>query len=138
MTLTPQQKSEIIRELVGFLKDEPEIQRIVVFGSFLSSDAPNDLDVAVFQTSSEKYLPLAMKYRRKIDPLARRIAVDVIPLRPNPPKVAFLEEIARGEVVYERYPVGGALPDAEPDREQCRQCLTVAERVIQSVQQSLK
>jgi predicted nucleotidyltransferase len=102
MPLTPQQKSEIIRELVGFLKDEPEIQRIVVFGSFLSSNAPNDLDVAVFQTSSEKYLPLAMKYRRKIEPLAQRIAVDVIPLRPNPPKVTFLEEIARGEVVYER------------------------------------
>ena len=37
-----------------------------------------------------------------------------------------------------RYPVGGALPDAEPDREQCQHCLKVAERVLQSVQQHLK
>ena len=28
-----------------------------------------------------------------------------------------------------RYPVGGALPDADPDRETCQHCLSIAERV---------
>lgn len=37
-----------------------------------------------------------------------------------------------------RYPVGSALPDAEPDREQCHHCLKVAKRVLLSVQQHLK
>ena len=102
MTLTSRQKSELKQMLVHCLKDDPAIQRIVVFGSFVHSDAPNDLDVAIFQTSSEKYLPLAIKYRRMTEPLARRIAVDVIPLRPNPPLTTFLAEIQQGETVYER------------------------------------
>ena len=102
MTLTAQQKNEVKRTLVNCLKGEPEIQRIVIFGSFLHSNAPNDLDVAIFQTSSEKYLPLAMKYRRMTEPLTQYIAVDVIPLRPNPPAMAFLEDIQQGEVVYEK------------------------------------
>jgi len=36
-----------------------------------------------------------------------------------------------------RYPVGGALPDAEPDRETCQRCLNIAELVMQSVQRHL-
>ena len=51
--------------MVGSLKTEREVCRIVVFGSFVNSDNPHDMDVAVFQDSDEKYLPLAMKYRRK-------------------------------------------------------------------------
>jgi len=43
-----------------------------------------------------------MKYRRKIEPLAQHIAVDVIPLRPNPPAMAFSADIQQGEVVYEK------------------------------------
>lgn len=36
-----------------------------------------------------------------------------------------------------RYPVGRALPDVEPDRETCRHCLSIAERVMQSAQSRL-
>jgi hypothetical protein len=36
------------------------------FGSFLTSNDPHDLDIAVFQDSDESYYPLAMKYRRKL------------------------------------------------------------------------
>lgn len=65
-------KKVIISNLVGFLADEPEIRRIVIFGSFLTSPNPHDLDVAVFQDSSEKYLPLALKYRKKTHRLLKK------------------------------------------------------------------
>ncbi len=102
MIWTDSEKQNIKRIVVARLKDEPEVQRIVVFGSFLSSVAPNDLDVAIFQTSNERYLPLAMKYRRKLDVLAGRIALDVIPLKTNASMGVLTDEIDKGEVIYER------------------------------------
>ena len=74
---------------------------MVVFGSFLTTEEPHDLDAAVFQDSDESYLPLAMKYRLLVRPIAQRIPVDIVPIRPGATG-AFLKEIEEGEVVYER------------------------------------
>lgn len=60
------------------------------------------MDIAVFQESKEAYLPLALKYRRKLAPVSEKIPIDVIPVRPRPIHGTFLEEIERGEVIYER------------------------------------
>ena len=102
MKLDRQQKEQFKQGVVQCLKDEPEVQRIVVFGSFLTSDDPHDMDVAVFQTSHEPYLPLALKYRKRVRPVAKQIPVDVIPVRPNPEPGSFLAEVEQGEVIYER------------------------------------
>ena len=102
MKLDSDQRERLKRGIVECLKDEPEIKRIVVFGSFLTSDDPHDIDVAVFQASREAYLPLALKYRKRVRPVARRIPVDVIPVRPHPEPSAFLSEVEHGEVIYER------------------------------------
>ncbi len=102
MKLDSEQKEKLKRGVVECLKDDPEVQRIVVFGSFLTSDDPHDMDIAVFQTSPESYLPLALKYRRQVRVVAKQIAVDVIPIRPNPEPSTFLAEVEHGEVVYER------------------------------------
>jgi predicted nucleotidyltransferase len=91
-------KKEIIDRLSGF----PEVQRVVVFGSFLYSDDPHDLDIAVFQDSGEGYYPLAMKYRRALRTVAKNIPMDVIPIRSSPEKEPFIQEIQKGEVLYER------------------------------------
>lgn len=88
--------------LVGSLKTEREVCRIVVFGSFVNSDNPHDMDVAVFQDSDEKYLPLAMRYRKKTREIARLIPMDILPLKAGVEGETFLDEIERGEVVYER------------------------------------
>ncbi len=88
--LTAQQKQLLKQQLVSSLKTEIEVCRILVFGSFVSSDNPHDMDVAVFQNSNEKYLP-------------------------------------------SKYPIGGVLPDFEPDMQTCVQCLAVAERVRGSI-----
>ena len=102
MTLTQQQKISLKQQLVSCLAGEKEVRKIVIFGSFFKSSDPHDLDVAVFQDSSEKYLPLAMKYRKKTRAVARLIALDIIPLKANARNGSFMDEIAQGEIIYER------------------------------------
>ncbi len=102
MHLTAEEKDEIKDDGVASLKDEPEVRRIVIFGSFLHSDDPNDMDVAVFQDSAETYLPLAMKYRAKLRDVSDRIPLDVLPIRPGPWDDPFMSEIEKGETVYEK------------------------------------
>jgi predicted nucleotidyltransferase len=99
---TEQQKQSLKQELAGCLKAEPEVRRIIVFGSFLTSDEPHDLDVAIVQDSDENYLPLALKYRKKTRDIARRIALDIIPLKSGVEGGLFMDEIRHGEVIYER------------------------------------
>jgi len=99
--LTALERSELKIRMVACLAPAPEVRKIVVFGSFLTADAPNDMDVAVFLDRNEPYLPLAIKYREMATPVSARIPLDIIPVRPNA-SGAFLEEINRGEVIYER------------------------------------
>jgi predicted nucleotidyltransferase len=100
--LTAQQRELVKQQLVNLLKTETEVCRIVIFGSLVNSDNPHDLDVAVFRDSDEKYLPLAMKYRRKTRDIARMIPMDILPLKAGVEGDMFLDEIERGEVIYER------------------------------------
>lgn len=94
-------KDNLKQELARCLGEAPEIRKTVVFGSFLRSDSPNDLDVAVFQNTAEPYLPLALKYRRMAKPVSDRIPLDIFPLRPDASGL-MMDEILEGEVNYER------------------------------------
>ena len=102
MILTEKQKDELKKELVLCLKSDEEVKKIVVFGSFINSGDPLDLDVAVFQESDEAYLPLAMKYRRKTRAISKKIPLDIFPVKSNARDHSFLSGIDRGEVLYER------------------------------------
>lgn len=99
---TEQQKELVKQQLVNSLKTEAEVYQIVIFGSFLNSDDPRDLDVAIFQDSDEKYLPLVMKYRKKTRDIARSISLDIIPLKAGINRGIFMDEIEQGEIIYER------------------------------------
>jgi len=81
MVFDLKQKETLKRDLVSCLAEDREIRRIVIFGSFLTSTSPADMDVAVFQDSNESYVALAMKYRRQARPVSMRIPLDIIPLR---------------------------------------------------------
>jgi len=100
--ISEKEKQNLKQGLIDCLQKEREIRRIVVFGSFLNSSDPHDIDVAIFQDSSDQYLPLAMKYRKLTRRLARRIALDIIPIRSDASSGFLLDEIRRGEVIYER------------------------------------
>jgi len=98
--MTEAEKNKIKYEVVKRLKSQPEITKIVLFGSFLTSLSPNDLDLAIFQNSKEKYITLAIKYRRCLDRIAEKIALDVIPVKADATG-CFMDEINAGEVLYE-------------------------------------
>jgi len=100
--LTEEEKRALSRELASCLSSEKEIRKIVVFGSFVHSSNPHDLDVAVFQESSESYLPLALRYRKKTRRLSRKIPLDIFPLRVGASDSPFQDEIDRGMIIYER------------------------------------
>ncbi len=102
MILAALEKEQIKRELAQCLHAEEEIQKIVVFGSFLTASDPHDLDVAVFQRSQESYLPLALKYRRKTRAIARKIPIDIFPLKSDVEANMLMDDIVRGEVIFER------------------------------------
>ena len=102
MVLTIAQKEEIKRKLIACLSPDRHIRKIVVFGSFVSSQVPNDLDVAVFQDSHEGYLALALKYRRMARAVSYQIPMDIIPFKTTGSAGAFMSEVEQGDVIYER------------------------------------
>ena len=102
MNLKGETKATLKKEIIEQLSEFPEIRKVVIFGSFLNSENPKDLDIAVFQDSDQSYYPLAMKYRKKLRAIANRIPIDVVPIRKRPENGAFLQEIEKGEVLYER------------------------------------
>ncbi len=102
MKLSLQEKDSIKRQLVKSLKGEKEIEKVLIFGSFTSSDNPNDIDIIIFQNSNEPYLPLALKYRKKTREIARKIPLDIIPVVSTATLDSFPFDIRQGEVIYEK------------------------------------
>lgn len=96
-------KEKLKNDLVAALASDESIEKIVIFGSFTRSDAPHDMDVAVFCDSEEEYLPLALSLRKKLRSLSKIIPIDLLPITiPFDPSSVFLQEINKGEVVYEK------------------------------------
>lgn len=102
MILNAGQKEDIKRKIADCFRKEKEVRKVVLFGSFSSKTDPHDIDLAVFQDSGEDYLSLAIKYRRLIRSVAARIPVDVVPVKADAGDGAFLAEVAKGEVIYEK------------------------------------
>ena len=100
--VTLNEKQELKKQIVACLKGDKDIRKVVIFGSFVTSDEPRDMDVAVFQESREGYLKLSMKYRKLKRPVSSKIPVDIFPLRDDAGNTSILTEIDNGEVVYER------------------------------------
>jgi len=100
--ISENEKRNLKLELAGCLKTEKEVRRIVIFGSFLNSPDPHDIDIAVFQDSDDQYLTLAMKYRKRTRDIARIIPLDIIPIRNDASSGFLMDEIQQGEVIYER------------------------------------
>ena len=99
--LTPEAKNRLKAHVAQCLRSAPEIRKVIVFGSFVSSDDPEDMDIAVFLDNEGSYLPLALKYRKMTRPVAKQIPLDIVPVRPNATG-PMLSEIESGEVIYER------------------------------------
>jgi len=99
--LTKREKDALSSELASCLSSEKEIRKVVIFGSFIHSSNPHDMDVAVFQESNESYLPLALRYRKKARRVSRKIPLDIFPFREGADS-PFQAEIDCGMIIYER------------------------------------
>jgi predicted nucleotidyltransferase len=95
-------KAELKIRIVNSLKEQREIEKIIVFGSFNKSESPNDIDIAVVQNSDEKYLTLALKYRKLLRNISREIGVDIFPISKKNDNSFFLNEVTSGEIIYAR------------------------------------
>ena len=42
-------KANLKKYIVEQLSQEPEVEKVIIFGSFLKSNIPNDIDIAIFQ-----------------------------------------------------------------------------------------
>jgi len=103
MKLTKKTREILKQEIKESLVSENEIQKIILFGSFLKSNDPKDIDIAIIQSSDEPYITLAMKYRKLTRNISKKIPLDIIPIKLNPTyKNWFLSEIESGELIYER------------------------------------
>lgn len=95
-------KKELKNKIVESLKGQKEIERIIIFGSFNTSESPNDIDIAVVQNSNDNYMTLSLKYRRLIRSITKEIAVDIFPIMVDNRNNFFKNEIETGEVIYAR------------------------------------
>jgi len=101
MSLTDNNKLNFINTIKEKLSQFSEVNKIVLFGSFTNSNNPNDIDIAVVQNSDDNFLTLSLKYRKVLRELSKIIPLDIVPIKQNA-KGVFLEEINKGQVVYER------------------------------------
>ena len=101
MNLSIDLKNEIIKLIERELLKFSEISKIVLFGSFPKSQNPNDIDIAIIQDSKDDYLTLSLKYRKALRELAKKIPLDIVPLKKSA-SGSFLDEINQGYVIYEK------------------------------------
>lgn len=103
MQMTHADKEKLKSDLIAALAADESVEKIVIFGSFVHSETPHDMDVAVFCDSDDDYLTLALSLRRKLRRLSRIIPIDLVPITgSHDPVSVFLEEVNKGEVIYEK------------------------------------
>jgi predicted nucleotidyltransferase len=78
-----------------------EINKIIIFGSFIKAQKPNDIDIAIIQNSDNNFLTLSLKYRKVLRELSKKIPLDILPLKENSQGI-FMEEVSKGKIIYER------------------------------------
>jgi predicted nucleotidyltransferase len=101
MSLTDNNKLNFINTIKEKLSQFSEVNKVILFGSFANSNHPNDIDIAIVQNSDDNFLTLSLKYRKVLRELSKIIPLDIVPIKENA-KGVFLEEISKGQVVYER------------------------------------
>ena len=101
MNLSTELKEHIINIIQTKLSHFSEVSKIILFGSFLKSKNPNDIDIAIIQNSNDNYLTLSLRYRKALRELSKKIPLDIIPIKNNTHSI-FLNEINQGYIIYER------------------------------------
>jgi len=60
------EKQQIRQQIRSAFVDDSKVEKVVVFGLFITSEFPQDIDLAVFCYSNDDYLTLALALRKKL------------------------------------------------------------------------
>ena len=101
MPLSEDKKYNFIEIIKSQLSQFSEISKIVLFGSFVKSSEPNDIDIAIVQNSNDNYLKLSLKYRKVLRDLSKQIPLDIVPIKQGANGIFFFL-LNKGLVIYER------------------------------------
>jgi predicted nucleotidyltransferase len=101
MNLTDKNKLNFTNIIKDKLSQFSEVNKVVLFGSFVKSNNPNDIDIAIIQNSNDNFLTLSLKYRKVLRDLSKLIPLDIVPIKQNSTG-SFFDEINKGKVLYER------------------------------------
>jgi len=101
MSLTNTTKQSFINTIKDKLSQFNEVNKVILFGSFIHSNNPNDIDIAIVQNSNDNFITLSLKYRKVLRELSKIIALDIVPIKANTNGI-FMNEINKGKIVYER------------------------------------
>jgi len=101
MNLTDKNKLNFTNVIKDKLSQFSEVKKVILFGSFVKSSNPNDIDIAIIQNSNDNFLTLSLKYRKVLRDLSKLIPLDIVPVKQNSTG-SFFDEINKGTVVYER------------------------------------
>ena len=105
MYLSNSKKEKIKEEIISKMKNDSHVQKIVLFGSFIDSNNPNDIDIAIFENSKKNYISLALEYRKRLRNIKKILPIDIIPLKKpisDNNENFLLDEISKGEIIYEK------------------------------------
>ena len=103
MFLKKEEKEELKQQIRTFCTRNSAIEKVIIFGSFIHSLTPHDIDLAIISNSSADYLTQAMEYRRLLRPISQIIPIDIIPIKKEAfNNEGFISEIRRGELIYEK------------------------------------
>ena len=91
-------KSNFIEIIKEKLSQFSEVNKIILFGSFVNSNHPNDIDIAIIQNSDDNFLTLSLKYRKVLRELSKVIPLDIVPIKQDS-KGVFLEEINKKPIM---------------------------------------
>ena len=101
MNLSHSSKLNFVNIIKDRLSQFSEVNKVILFGSFVESNNPNDIDIAIVQNSNDNFLTLSLKYRKVLRELSKMIPLDIVPIKANTNGV-FLDEVNKGQIVYER------------------------------------
>ena len=101
MEIKEKDKNRLIEIIRRRLSSFPEVEQIIIFGSFFQRSNPNDIDIAVVQNSGDNFLTLSLKYRKVLREISKKIPLDLLPVNKEAQGM-MIQEIKRGKIIYER------------------------------------
>lgn len=100
MLITNEEKNKIT-DMIAEKISGPEVKKLILFGSFVESANPNEINLAIISEENLDYISKVAKYRKKIKDLSKKIPVQIFPLLSSE-KIYLHDKIKHGVTLYSK------------------------------------